>query len=471
MKIGLLVATLLFASPGMFAGEVVVSGYAGGNMSDIIRVYSFTDPFSGREKELQTLFPAADGKFRILLDNEGVGEYFIRNGAHDNHFFIDGSTNIDLVLAPYKRLTGAEIQNPFFEYVTIHAASRADDDLNNMIRRFENLYLEAAGRISSIIESGARPGEKDSIIESLGETADRGKHYFFDTWVIYRTAGLKLSGINDPGRRDDILLQVEELFDPASRSCTGFIENHYSHFMRELASGREGDIVRRTLEAGNTARPLVDFASSSTGINYRPLAEYIIIMNLYLEFYSNYFNSKDIFPLIIWFSTSAESGSCRDLSQIISERLGRFLPGAPVPDFSLTNPAGDISTPASWKGKFLLLSFARSDSYTTLSEYNLLVRWKEQYGEYLEIITILCDDDFTSGSAKMSANGYKWLMLDGSGNEKLTSLYEVRFFPTFFLADPAGKFIRAPAPFPSENLMQVFQEKLQPYLLDNIRNR
>jgi len=463
--------SLLLTTSGLTGGEVYVSGYAGGNRSDKLSLYTYSDPVTRRETHIKTIYPGDDGRFSLVIDNEGVNEYFLRNGAHDNHFFIDGSNPVDLVLVPYRPMSPAESGNPLIEYISVHAASTTSNDLNNMISRFESLYLDATNRITSAIMRGAKSNERDSVLNLLIEASPVGEHPFLDSWIAYRIAGLKLSGINDPARRNSILLEVESLFDPANRSCTSFIEDHFSYLLRELASGKDGIVVRGTLVKRTAYDPLAEFASSVTGVNEKSLIEYILISNLYLEYYSNYFNHDDILVALKWFSNYAGTDYGQSLAATISEKIGRFVTGAPLPGFRLKGPGGDIYTPGSWEGRFILLTFGRSDSYTTISEYNLLPRWKEQYGEYLQIVTILCDDDYEKGMSKMKGLGYKWLMLDGSGNKELNLLYEVGFYPAFFLADTEGKIIRAPAPFPSENLMQVFQEKLQPYLLDDIRKR
>ena len=462
---------ILASSHLLMAGEVVVSGYAGGNSSDMIYVYTWTDPVTWRESQIAILKPGEDGRFSLTIDNAGVKEYVIRNGVHDNHFFIDGLNPLDLVLVPYRPLTQADKENPFFSYTSVLAASTNEGDLNNLIRRFENRYLEASGMITTIFIEGGKSTERESVLKLLEDSLDTANIPFLDSWVKYRIAGLKLSGINDPDMRKKVLLELEDSFDEGNRSCNSFIEEHFAHFLRDMASGQGGSAVRETLERGGTAAPLAELAASVTGITEKHLLEYIVIMNLYFEYYSNYFNKEDVFRLLSWMGSNAVTIQGRLLAETLSEKLGRFVAGAPLPGFNLAGPDGDLYSPASWDGKFILLSFGRSDSYSTISEYNLLVRWQVQYGDYLEIVTILCDDDYETGVLKMSDNGFKWLMLDGSGRNELSSLYEVRFFPAFFLADHTGRIIRAPAPFPSENLMQVLQEKLQPYLLDDIRKR
>lgn len=454
-----------------FSLGVKVTGYAGGNRSEIIRVYSYSDPVTGRERAIQTLIPGDDGSFSFELDNEGVNEYFIRNGVNDNHFFIDGSNNVELVLYPYTSLTPREKQDPFFEYIDVHAATRGAADLNNMILRFEDKYLEASNKLASLLHAGNDKNQREMVVRSLENFAVNGENPFFDSWVRFRVAALRISAVYDRNNQREIISSVEDLFDPGNRACTEFIRGLFSTYLRNLTLKPGGEIIRKSIEGGFSALPVINFAKSDSLVSNSRMLEYIIIENFYKEYYSNYFNREGIYSMIRWLGMNAVYEYSRELAGKIRDIAGRFAEGSPLPLFQLAGPGGEEYGPLSFRGKFLLISFAQSGSFTTLSEYNLIAKWKDQYSDHLEVVTILCDNDYKKGLAGMSEKGFDWIMLDGSGNEDIIALYDVTYFPSFILADPEGNIIKAPAPFPSENLFRILLEKLQPYLLDDIRKR
>ncbi|MEZ4999769.1 MAG: hypothetical protein R2744_06505 [Bacteroidales bacterium] len=466
MRIVLLLLTLSLVAINGRSSEIKISGVAGGNSDSPVTLYRFSDPVSLQKVPVASTIPGGDGRFIFLVENRGVNEYFIINGIHENHFFVDGSNDINLVLHPYEGIPPEEKQNPFFEAVFVYAGSTVEDDFNNLIIGIENQYRDA---IESLVEGG------DAVLNIEPATAistqTRGSEEsieFLENWIRYREASLYISGTRDKVKRGEIIRSVEKWFDPSNRSCTELVNDLLGNFLREMSVADGGAVVRRTIELGSSAVPLREFASDLSGYSNPRLIEYVLVMNLYRENFSNYFDREGIVELLGWMMRESIFEYTRNLAGILEEKISRFTTGSPLPPFSLKGPDGEEFTQISWRGKFLLLSFGRSDSWMTASEYNILSEWKARYSEYLEIVTILCDDDFVAGCRVMAGSGYDWLMLDGSGNSNITQLYDVRFFPSFCLADPDGNILISPAPFPSENLLQVLLEKLRPYLLDHL---
>ncbi len=88
---------------------------------------------------------------------------------------------------------------------------------------------------------------------------------------------------------------------------------------------------------------------------------------------------------------------------------------------------------------------------------------KKKYGKHVEFVGI-CEDkemnDFKAFSLKNPQ--YNWLLLYDNTGTRLKKEYEISSFPTYFLIDPQGKFVQAPADGPEEYIDRLFYDMTKP---------
>jgi peroxiredoxin len=147
---------------------------------------------------------------------------------------------------------------------------------------------------------------------------------------------------------------------------------------------------------------------------------------------------------------------------VISERILTLSQGYPAPGFTLRDSGGNEKTLADFGGKYLLLSFARSDNASVMAEFGILNTWYRKYSANLQVVTVLTDIDFASGVARMKGAGFDWTMLNGSKQDMVEYNYNVKMYPAFIIIGPDGKTVSPGSPFPSENLERTLAVKFAP---------
>jgi hypothetical protein len=159
--------------------------------------------------------------------------------------------------------------------------------------------------------------------------------------------------------------------------------------------------------------------------------------------------------------TGGSSHFIRETATILLEKLRSALPGNIPSDFSLENNDGVVAGLKNFRGKYLLISFARSDNEESLMEFGILNKFYKTYMKDLEVITILTDRDYQSALHKMEKNGFKWICLNGSSIDLLEYQYDIRMYPTFLILDRQSRIIADPAPVPSEKLETLISKIIE----------
>lgn len=253
---------------------------------------------------------------------------------------------------------------------------------------------------------------------------------------------------------------LNEEFDATNPDCTQLVYQVYNNYLKQLAAGELKAEIATAINKGSFA-DLRNVVIKDNKLAEGELLDYVLLLNLYNEFFSARFNRENIIKTIGDAKTSSSNKKIESISESVLEKVTRFLPGNVLPLRPLVNSEGDSVLMSDYKGKYILLNLARSDSYSTLQEFRIVKMWQNSYDDDLKIITILTDDDFGAGVAKLRKAGYNWEIVDGSDDDELLSFFDVRIFPAFYLFDREGRILMATSLLPSEQLEKLLYEKIQ----------
>ena len=96
--------------------------------------------------------------------------------------------------------------------------------------------------------------------------------------------------------------------------------------------------------------------------------------------------------------------------------------------------------------------FWSTDNTISLNELKLMKGLYDKYKWDIEFICINVDDEIKPMKDFLKKNSaYKWTFIHGGKDKKIREKYNVTTLPQFYLIDPGGVLIQAPALRPSPN--------------------
>jgi hypothetical protein len=470
ISVSLLLLLPALCSPGQKTeAELLITGYAGGNRDSRIMLYRYADPVSRHSIFIDATLPDSSGRFSFTVENRGITQYFLRNGKHDNHFFAGDSSRIDIVCYPYEPISQSAVSDPFFSFEEIDAADNNRYSINNRILELEEKYERALIRQSGHLQIAQdQPLPDDPLYSTL--RPDITDHQFVIEWYHYREASLRVAHMVNMKRRRETLREYDNYFNPENEAASELITALYQRYIRELLSMSGYDVSAGVMEEGGNPQLMIDITVRETGLG-RESAEYLLLDNLYREFFDSRFDRAGVASVTAWFIENGVSDRIRGIASSLNYLMRGVLPGGELPGFRLKGSDGEYYSQESFTGSHLLLVFLDTRSFITWPEMELLKKNITPYIDYIEVVAVLCDPDFNRAQALMKERGYNWLMLDASSEYGLQSAYNTRPLPLFVLAGPEYKIVSRPAPWPSENLFNLIGTTLQPYLLNDVGNR
>ncbi|MFT5165168.1 MAG: thiol-disulfide isomerase/thioredoxin [Saprospiraceae bacterium] len=125
----------------------------------------------------------------------------------------------------------------------------------------------------------------------------------------------------------------------------------------------------------------------------------------------------------------------------------RYAIGAPAPDFSVTNMQNEEVDLLDFQGKVVFLNFWASWCRPCVNKmYQLKPMQKELEEQQIVFLNISLDSDQSSWINSVQTNGFEGVhtMAEGSLNSDVSTSYEVKALPQYFIIDKHGNFAEKP---------------------------
>ena len=448
----------LFASTS--GQNFILSGYGSGYKNAELKFYSQTDPVTKRLKPLLNINCDEKGSFSCEIPFYRNKLIFIKTGIYSLHLYITDSSRYVLHLPDYVAKPGSEELNPFYiETELIPDVVNNQLDVNNLIRVFDSEYNPVFNQVADYVLKNYKKEEIQQEISKLDKYLLVNNQPFYNDYVKCRLIMLNL--VNSSADQDQAraIEFVNKNFNSENEAFLDLAEQMFSGYLTKLSSGQWKDYFNRAIAMASFTE-LKSVILRDGKITNMELADYVVLMNLNTDYYERNLPGENVRKIISLMRLQGETIDTKNMASTVLDKINSTLPGNIPPDFSLFNSDNSLMGLKDFRGKYLLLGFVRSDNPTSLMELGIINMWYKKYIKDVQIVTILTDSNFKSGTEACKKRGFGWIFLDGSKRENLEFNYDLKMYPSFILLDREGKMIANPCPFPSESLEFTIEKVL-----------
>lgn len=445
---------VLYYSGELHSQTAVVKGVAAEYAGAELVFNRYTDYISYTEVEAGRAMIGEDGRFEIKMEVDNITFVFSSIGVYRAYLFIQPGKIHHIVLPEKRDKTTTEKINPFFEEIYVHLAVENEDEtgINQLISRFDfeydNLFTEVLRGTVDVSSSGTL----DSLINELEMNfEEKSGNDFFDAYRTYRYGFLRHVSMQKRSRSisDGLFLNRPVLYNnPAYMELFNQIYTKYFLFFGRT---REGRRIYDDIGKYQSLSRLKKTLSSDDVLKDETLQEFVILKGLHDGFYSADFSRKNLLTILDSLALQTRTPQHALIATNIRTKVTRLMVGYEPPAFSLKDKDGNVITLKDFKGRYVYLNFCTPASYSCLSEFENLKWLADKHRDYLEIVTILIDENYESMQEFLKIRPYKWTFLFYGDQPGVAKDYDVRTFPTYYLVDRNGRLILSPAPSPSEN--------------------
>jgi hypothetical protein len=441
--------------------EIRITGSGKGYSGVEISIFRLSDPVSKSLIPLKRTDCDSSGRFSVQIPAVIPGTVVIKAGIFYMTLFVDSARDMELRLPDFEAKDEEERQNSFFQETRVVPEVLSDKgNINNLVRTFDLEYDPLFNRVADRIMYNTKKNDIPQLIQKLNRLSTPGVPEFFDDFIRFRMVMLnQVANGEFEGRMEDSLF-INRKFDPFNPAYTDLMDQMFTKYFRNIAGGKLKDTFFQAVSSVSVKDLRLVISADGKATNTE-LQDYVILLNLFGEYYDSFLKKDKILGLVRALQAEGSSAYTRGLAENVANRLTSLDAGSIPPALELKNEQGMTFQAGGLKGKYVLISFTKSDNAFSVAEYGILRSWEARFSSDLRVITVLRDRNFPAGLKKMRNMGFGWTVLDGSAADMEEYLYNVTFYPSFLLIGRDGKVALRNCPFPSENFERQFEKILE----------
>lgn len=441
-----------FSASSVYATHVFGSAKEYAN-SELV-FYRYQDRITYMKEEVFRLKVDAEGNFDASFGIDRITYLFAEFGVYYVYFYAEPDGNYEIVLPEYVERTNAELFNSYFEPTEMHLGIKnmKDTDLNYLIMDFDyyfNRYYDL--RMEDLYIKGLKT-DVDTFINNINARYKKYNNTYFQQYRRYRIAALK-EMVTKREYESALVYSYysnkEILYDnPAYMDLFNSIYNNY--FDNYLVSPGGADLYR-VITYGHSISLLHKLIGSNPKHKRKQFRELVMLKGLNDAFAND---NLQWLPLLLTLDSlyiTTEYPIHQQIAQNIADNSLTMAKGTVALPFELPDTMGNMLSLSDFKGKYLYLQFANTQTYSSAAEFDVLKRVYNRYKGLCIFVTILTDSDREKAKKFIADNSLNWTFLFADVNSKVISDYKVRAYPTYYLIDPKGVLVMSPAPSPAEN--------------------
>ena len=335
-----------------------------------------------------------------------------------------------------------------------------------MVARFDALFNSLFYKNQTDILIKRSVAKADTIIAELKQKFPKTENEYFENHKLYQFGFLHyMAHVKNPYVLIDPYFNFKPVLyhHPSYKKLHDKILHNYLHYSTQLPNG---DNLRMMINNGNY-KGLIEWLTIDKSMEQQ-LAETVILTGVQPCLYSKKFNPAGIFEILKQLSATTELRVHKESAQIIIKDFTKKT-GVTAPELALNDAEGNVVNWDKFNGRYVYLCFTRSDNIAFQSHRELLQQLWDNYGDHLELVVVLEDEDFEAMSKQLMDVPFKWTILNGKTRKELLDLYKVQIFPSYYLVDPDGKLKLSPAAWPDEDFDQQFNMFLR-NSMNNVKN-
>lgn len=432
--------------------NTVLKGHVPTYKGDKLTFYKYADYISKSKETVCEAVVDTSGHFQCNFITEETIKLFVDLGVYEGHFFAEPGAVYDLKLPQKTEKQIEDKLNPYFEPVIIHLGigNAGKDDLNLAIHMFNDSYIPYYNKHVRNIESKKDFTLLEQAIKKMNEPFLEMGNEFFRVYVKYKTGLLKHLALQQKAKSisDEYFNKSKVYYEnPAYMELFNQVYNKYFMFLSRTKNGSD---IYNDISKNKNYWDLNKTLAKDKVLTNDTLRELVILKGLHDEFYADHFSRSAMLTVLDSLHAVTKIEKHKKIASNIRNKVTKLLKGFEPPNFSLYDIDSNLYSLNDFKGKYVYINFCSSHSYTCLKEFETLNVIYEKHKEWLDIVTVLLDFEYSTFTSFVSQNDYNWHFLYYGNTPSIVIDYDIRAFPTYYLLDKEGKLAISPAPSPGE---------------------
>lgn len=471
VSITLMVLTLFAPLWLQAQGNVTIHGRTEARYKNkTIVATKYQDYMSYELEELGRAQVNKDGKFEMNLPVAYTTQIQLHCEAAQGPMYVQPGAQYHILLNAPDSLQ----KNAWVEKIRIDFDTLETYDINNLVLDFNSRQDDFMYYNFTLIGKQTFNDRLDTFKIYLSKVYKDVHNPFFSDYVAYSVAETEMMG---PARKDEtaflqMIYSKYILNKPVGYHhdrYMSFFNKFYSDMFKMVSTSDEMDLYRG-INKYASPKLVKKILEKDVMMKEKRISEMVLLRSLQQEYYNIEFDKEMILTMLDSVANFSAYDEHKTMAKNIKRRLTYLNKGSLSPGYALLNQLDSLVTDEKFKGKFQYIMFWSTDNVQSINEMRLMKGLYEKYKWDVEFVSINVDDDPNLMKNFLRKNPYKWTFLHHGKDKTIRKQYNATGLPQFYLVDPEGMLIQAPAlkPSPSgtdktiDETLHRIQKKLHP---------
>ncbi len=455
-KLALIILSFLFHF--LCHGQnVIIRGAAKTYENQEIGVWVHNDYISNTEKQLTFSSIDSVGNFLLEFNSKEIQYITLKIDKSIASLYIEPGANYEILLYPPDSTT---YQNPNLEHdIKISIKLKSKIEINALTMDYDKRFDDFLSVEYRSFVSRSPQAKIDSFKLAMHTFYASVKNDFFDAYLTYTIAALEeKTKVSEKKLFANYLNGKAILYNHPE--YTNFFNAFYKQKLQSIAMSKQGsDIVFQINDRGSYSGTLM-FLKTVPFLQNDTLCELVLIKGLYESYYDGTFKRGSIVAILEQIVVESKIPEHQHIAQNILNSFSKLHAGTPAPYFELPDKTGLTHSLDEMRSKkYIYILFFDAGCTTCLQQMKVIPSLKKEYGARVEFVSISVEknnSDFKKFCIKNPK--YDWLLLYDNSGTQLKKNYEIKSLPAYFLINPEGKFVQAPAESPDGDIDRVLYD-------------
>ncbi|MCX6270236.1 MAG: thioredoxin-like domain-containing protein [Bacteroidetes bacterium] len=441
-----------------YASTTAIEGNADGFRGKVVRLSVYSDLVSGRTEVVATALIGQEGHFKLYARLSDTMAAILSIGSRKSNFILVAGEMYTCTIDGSSDSIGQQATPNAILELKVNFTNLKEDDPNSVLSRFTGLSENFLYTHSAALAANRGKPVYDSLVSLIRKEFTVAEGSFTGIYIYYRMARIEDMVSRWPANRRFSKFLADK---PILYNHPGYMD-YFNDFFENYLTTKSRDLSFTSLdipinELGSLSA-LTDSLGKDKLLVNEQVRELVMIKNLGKLFHDKRFSQSSIIRMLDLVRQNSKFPVHRTIAGNILFQLTHLSKGSNAPVFSLTAVDHTEKTLEDYRGKWVYVGFFTTWCEICLPEMKVIASLKEKYGDYVEFISICCDEDPISLTYYLAGNNnFKWTFFPLTNSQEILDNYEVTAYPLFVLIDPAGKIYQYPAFKPSEHLDELLK--------------
>jgi len=443
------------------AQTVKIYGVAKSYENKEIGVWVYRDYISNLEKQLTFSEIDSAGNFVAEFEVKEIQYITLKIDKHISSMYVEPNMVYNIITFPPDSST---FQNSNLEHdIKMSINLKSKKEINALTIDYDKRFDDFLTNEYPSFVSRSTKSKIDSFKVAIFNYYSTVQNGYFKNYMTYsiatleeKTKGSRKKLYEEYIKNKPILYNNIEYFN--------FFNSFYKNYLQTFALSKKDASIANLIDKQCSVDGVMNVLKKDVFLENDTIRELVLIKGLYESYYEGAFKKDSIVKMLDNIRKISTIPEHKLITQNILNSFSKLRAGVQSLYFELPDKTGlTHSIDELRTNKYLYIIFFKTDNTACLQQMKVISSFKKKYGKQIEFVGIGEDKDLKAFKEFCDKNPqYDWLLLYDNTGIKLKTNYEIKSFPTYFLIDPEGIFIQAPADGPEEYIERTFLDLTKP---------